>query len=211
MSHPARHVDETPTAPTSEPLTPETFGDRYRRSYQVLWLVAAGIVRNRTQADDIVQEAAMIACRKLDQFDPASSFNAWMGQIVRFVAFNHVRKGRRRNTSPSDPHTLDAATAAPESAGLPQEGLHRSPLSAGGSLRTDQQDFDDRTVAALNALGETARACLLLRVVGQLEYREIARIMDVPEGTAMSHVHRSRQQLRERLGSPEGSAKGGQP
>ena len=52
---------------------------------------------------------------------------------------------------------------------------------------------------ALNSVSDIARACLLLRTIEQMEYAEISRLLAIPEGTAMSHVHRARQHLRERL------------
>ena len=52
---------------------------------------------------------------------------------------------------------------------------------------------------ALRAVGEMSRACMLLRAVHQLSYREISELLGIPEGTAMSHVHRTREALRDRL------------
>ena len=69
-------------------------------------------------------------------------------------------------------------------------------LTAGGELRADQGAFDDQVLACLGALEPTARACLLLRTVLDMRYREMARVLDVPEGTAMSHVHRAKRELR---------------
>jgi RNA polymerase sigma-70 factor (ECF subfamily) len=43
------------------------------------------------------------------------------------------------------------------------------------------------------------RACLLLRIVHQQRYREISEMMELPEGTVMSHVHRAKNALRRRL------------
>jgi RNA polymerase sigma-70 factor (ECF subfamily) len=51
----------------------------------------------------------------------------------------------------------------------------------------------------LGDVGEVARACLLLRTLEGLEYAEISRLLEIPEGTAMSHVHRTRRYLRDRL------------
>jgi RNA polymerase sigma-70 factor (ECF subfamily) len=48
-------------------------------------------------------------------------------------------------------------------------------------------------------LDEVARACLLLRTVHDMPYKQIAQVLEVPEGTAMSHVHRARQAMRQRL------------
>ena len=55
----------------------------------------------------------------------------------------------------------------------------------------------------LEALGEVPRACLLLSTLRELSYGEIAALLTIPEGTAMSHVHRARLVLRERL-APRG-------
>ncbi len=76
-------------------------------SYQRLWLIAAAITGDRTEADDIVQDAALVALRKLGDFTAGTSFVAWMSQIVRLTALNHVRKSNRQSTLPIDPQTLD--------------------------------------------------------------------------------------------------------
>lgn len=142
----------------------------------------------------------MIALAKLDQFNPATSFTAWMGQIVRFVALNESRRRKRHGT-------LDLEAANPTA----REPKPSAPgLSGRGELLAGQQLFDDRVMAALNTLSDTARACLLLRTVLDLPYNEIAAALDIPEGTAMSHVHRARLAIRERLVTDENGGKGGQ-
>ncbi len=81
-----------------------------------------------------------------------------------------------------------------------------SPSASGkGNLPVYEEAFDDRLLGALKTLGETPRACLLLRTVEEMSYREISEILGIPEGTAMSHVHRTRQALRERLAPIRGS------
>ncbi len=57
----------------------------------------------------------------------------------------------------------------------------------------------DPVMNSLNGLHETQRTCLLLRTVLELPYREIGKMLDIPNGTAMSHVHRARQQLVDQL------------
>lgn len=140
----------------------------------------------------------MIALGKLDQFDPESNFLAWMARIVRFVGLNH---GRRRLSQPSvDPESIDRHPGNDREFGaLERLTTNAASLNGHGRLLRDQVAFDDRLVTALNTLEPNARACLLLRVVLNLPYREIARALDVAEGTAMSHVHRSRLALRDML------------
>src|SRR5690606_21981893 len=79
-------------------------------------------------------------------------------------------------------------------------------VATSGALSIEQGAFDDHVLKALGQLDEVARACLLLRTVHDLPYKQIALILEVPEGTAMSHVHRARQAMRRHLGAQRRSA-----
>jgi len=198
MSLPAEPV-VAPTGAARVPrgsLTPAEFSARLQDSQRTVWLIAAGVLGDRSDADDVVQEAAMIGLRKINEFDPATSFAAWMGGIVRNVARNHARKRARRQTSAADPAVLDQSR--------PGRGSYDAApaFDRRGELTPDQGAFDDRVMAALSTLDETARTCLLLRTLNEMPYREISRILEIPEGTAMSHVHRSRQAMRAILSAP---------
>jgi RNA polymerase sigma-70 factor, ECF subfamily len=176
-------------------LDVESFAAQLTGSYRRLWLIAAAITGDRTEADDIVQDAALVALRKLDEFAVGSSFSAWMSQIVRLTALNHLRKSNRQSTSPTDPLTLDRVS--PVSATNRSDA--NSTVGQDGNLAQLQTDFDDEVLAALHSVSDIGRACLLLRIVEQLSYAEIAETLQIPQGTAMSHVHRGREQLRQRL------------
>lgn len=200
-------------------LTPAEFGAQFDRASRRLWCVAMGVVGDAGLAEDVVQEAAGIALGKLEQFDPTTSFNAWMGQIVRFVAMNERRRGVRQRTTPVDPAALAGRVA--QGGGVGGGGRDGAEGGVGGArvavdrvgqLMADQDAFDDSLTRALGELGEMARACLLLRTIVELTYAEIAEVLGIPEGTAMSHVHRSRRTLREVLGgsvAPSSDAVGG--
>jgi RNA polymerase sigma-70 factor (ECF subfamily) len=175
------------------------FAARFAESYRLLWLVAVGIVGERSTAEDVVQEAAVLALEKLDQFEAGTNFRAWMAQMVRYVALNHSRRRRKHRAAPLEAVDADAPQAGEIRLAKGGE-LHLGPR---GQIPPDQQAFDDRLLAALNSVGEVARACLLLRTVEQLEYSEISRLLEIPEGTAMSHVHRTRNHLRQKLAGHE--------
>ena len=72
-------------------------------------------------------------------------------------------------------------------------------LGQRGELAAEQTLFDDAVVGALEEISETARACLLLRTCEQLSYAQIAEMLEIPAGTAMSHVHRAKTLMREKL------------
>lgn len=177
------------------PLDDEAFADRFRESCRALWLIAVGVLGDRHLAEDAVQEAAVIGLRKLNRFKPGTNFTAWMGQIVRHVALNHRRKHNRRRALSLD------GEGGPE---LAQAGAHgvadeKPVVGARGGLPQDQHLFDDQLMSALKSIGEVARACLLLRTIEGLDYAEISQLLDIPQGTAMSHVYRTRRTLRRML------------
>jgi RNA polymerase sigma-70 factor (ECF subfamily) len=170
------------------------FAAQYQLAYTRLRLIAVGIIGDRAHAEDIVQEAAIIGLRKLDEFTPGSNLVAWLSEIVRRCALNYVRKTSNRGTVAADPRLLDLATG-----GAQPTGSMSSAVTSNGTLCEHQTEFDDHVLRALNSLSDVARCCLLLRTVQNLSYAEISQLMNIPEGTAMSHVHRSRTAMRRQL------------
>jgi RNA polymerase sigma-70 factor (ECF subfamily) len=175
----------------------ESFVVQLKDCYQHCWLIAAAVTGDRVEADDIVQEAALVALQKRSEFTSGTSFGAWMAQIVRLTALNHLKKQNRRNTVVSDPTKMDqieSSQAMPSSNEL--VGFTKD-----GRLIANQSAFDDEIRRALLNLGDVPRLCLLLRVVQQLSYDEIAETLEIPSGTVMSHVHRAKQSIRAHLKS----------
>lgn len=181
-------------------LSPGEFAALFAEHGRLLWCVAAAALSGRAGAEDVVQQSAVVALERLGDFDPGTSFAAWMTRIVRNVAMNEARKTHRRRTGSMDGDLLDRRTGP-----TPAHGAAR-PVTSGGDLARDQESFDDRLVEALGELDETARQCVLLRTVMDRSYAEIARTLDIPEGTAASHVHRARRALRARLMRQDGNA-----
>lgn len=168
-------------------LTAEEFSARFQAGARVLWTLAAGLLCDPTEAEDVCQEAFLAAYGKRDQFDPGTNFLAWMGRFVRNVAANELRKRARRRTASTDPVLLDRGTSISGASPRPEHELY------------DREEFDERLLAALRELGEVPRSCFLLRTLRELSYAEVAALLEVPEGTAMSHVHRARLALRAKL------------
>lgn len=181
-------------------LTPSQFAELFQESWRTLWCVTAAVLGGRDEVEDVLQQAALIAIGKLGDFDPRTNFVAWMAQIVRYTALNTARRRARRRAVTSIHDDL-----LEQPAGSEHRGNGSASASERGKLRAYEEAFDDRLLAALKLLDQTPRACLLLRTVEGLSYREISDVLGIPEGTAMSHVHRTRQALRERLAPLRGS------
>jgi RNA polymerase sigma-70 factor (ECF subfamily) len=191
---PPRSSRQEPGAGRPSAPDPHAFAAQYRDAYPRLTLVAAAVTGERESAEDIVQEAAMIALEKFEQFSPGSNFSAWMAEIVRRCALNYRRKTKQRRTYAADPAALGQINSGSATAGEPWPIAHDS-----GQVVPEQASFDDQLAGALAQLGDEARACLLLRIVDKLSYAEISDLLGIPEGTAMSHVHRSKAALRKHL------------
>lgn len=145
-----------------------------------LRLIAVAVLGGVTDADDVVHEAAMIGLAKFGTFSRGTNFDAWMGQITRLTALG-ARRVRVRSAGAT---------------GSRVEALARRPghVTSEAAMETGR-----RLDAAMSVLDETARSCLLLRVVGGLDYDAISVILSIPKGTAMSHVSRARVALRGEL------------
>ena len=177
-----------------EQLPREQFTALFTDAYGKLWSLAHALTGNRSEADDLVQEAALIGIQKYSQFSQGTNFTAWMGKIVRYQAKNHIAKLARRRTSSFDPIDMDQTenTRSEEKKPTIKE-------SAAGDLTNLHEALDDHVSRAVQTLELVPRACLLLRVLHELTYDEIGEILDIPSGTAMSHVHRSRVKIRKQI------------
>jgi RNA polymerase sigma-70 factor (ECF subfamily) len=136
-------------------------------------------------ADDVVQEAILRAFRSFDTLR-GSDVKAWLLTIVRNCHSTALKQRQRRGFVPlpeeNDAHDGYAMTAA-------------TPDPEDDSIRRDEQRTLDRLIAALP---EEHRTVLMLREIEEMDYREIAQITNVPIGTVMSRLARSRSALRAR-------------
>ena len=132
----------------------------------------------------------MTAWREFDRYQPGTNFRAWVFKILVNTSYRlNKRIVRKREIS------LDDA-AGDLSMVLDREEAWSHLLNDQDAL---MQLLDERLVRALRDLGEDERHCLLLRLLEDLPYKEIAAMLGMPLGTVMSHVHRARIRLREAL------------
>jgi len=145
---------------------------------------------NRTDAEDIVQEAVLRAFKYFDRFSGVQA-RPWLLAIVRNTSASWMAKNRPRHlTLVGDP--AEAESDRPEEAAPSPEQQSET-----RELRTEI----DRAVAALPP---DFREAILLREVEELSYKEIAAVLEVPIGTVMSRIARGRKllqiQLKEAVG-----------
>jgi RNA polymerase sigma-70 factor (ECF subfamily) len=140
------------------------------------------IVAHPEDALDATQEAMIAIARGIGRFDGRSAFTTWLYRVATNAALDELR---RRNRRPLPVDAVDSDIAAP---GSPVE-----------TVVTDRVDID----AALSTLPAEFRTAVVLRDLCDLEYAEIAHVLDIAPGTVRSRIARGRALLTDALGNPE--------
>lgn len=145
--------------------------------------LARWLLRNRDDAEDVVQEAVLRAFRFFDGFR-GSDARAWFLQIVRNSCYTWLEKNRPSELSTEfDEEIHHWAEVTPETIAT---------LS----------DTRRQLMRALETLPSRAREVLVLRELEDCSYKEIAEITGIPMGTVMSTLSRARERLQHVLLRP---------
>jgi len=136
-------------------------------------------------ADDLTQETFMKAFLSLQSFKDGMNFYTWIRKIAVNNSLNYLKKrkreeplGAKENTIAGNPSSIDQE--------LPHDKLQRN--------RLEQKFYE-----ALMALPQEYRIVFILRVFENQSYRDISQTLNIPEGTVMSRLNRSRQKLKESM------------
>ena len=155
-----------------------------RRHYDRIHAVCRRVTGGSRDADDACQEALIKISRNLPRFDGRSAFSTWAYRIATNASLDELRKRKRR---PGLHAVTDDDGRTPEVA---DPIAHREVTSIGDRLAIDE---------ALGELGDDFKAAVVLRDVADLDYDEIADILDIPIGTVKSRIARGRAALADRL------------
>ncbi|MFQ5430206.1 MAG: sigma-70 family RNA polymerase sigma factor [Phycisphaerae bacterium] len=166
---------------------------RYQdRIFNVCWRMCG----NRTDAEDLAQEAFVRALQAIGRFDARSRFYTWLFRIAVNLVISDRRKRTRARLGSSE---RDRANREAEGrpAADPQDRL--ASRDSPPDVRAADRERHARVLEALGALDEVHRTVVVLRDVESFGYDEIAEILEVPVGTVKSRLHRARLALREEL------------
>lgn len=155
------------------------------RAYEPSGLrLAVGMLGNMEDARDALQDAFVKAYEALHRFDLRRPFGPWFFQILR----NHCRDMLRSRQARFKMETLD-------------ERLELRPADAErGPERTRQRSAASELLwQAMENVGEEHREILVLKELQGFRYSEIARILDIPEGTVASRLFHARRALKNAL------------
>jgi RNA polymerase sigma factor (sigma-70 family) len=157
---------------------------------------ARWLARDRSDAEDILQEACLRAFRSIETFSGGSA-RAWVLTIVRRTAYSWLGKNRLAALVAID--DLNPAERALAERG-DRDGLGTATPEAELIAKADAT----RLEAAIAALPLEFRETFVLRDIQGLEYREIAEVTATPLGTVMSRLARARRRLIQTIGAEQG-------
>ena len=163
-----------------------------------LFGVCVRMVNDHDVAADMTQEAMVKIIHGLPRFSGRSKLSTWMIRVTMNVCLTWRRKQRLRRHASLDSIRVggsDAAGGGGDSLAsmLPDE---REPGAEG---RVEQIEIRQRLRQAMEQIEPQQRAILILRDVQGFDYREIASILAIPEGTVKSRLFRARVALRESM------------
>lgn len=134
---------------------------------------------NREDAEDCAQEALLKAYGAFSTFRGEARFSTWLYTLVMRTCLDALRRRK-------DDVSLDA---------LREEGYEPAGEAAEAYLKLEQEERRAALIAALNTLPADFRAVMVLLDLQGLTCREVARVLDVPEGTVKSRASRARRAL----------------
>ena len=154
------------------------FEARLVESSRLVFRVAYSVLRHREDAEDVAQEAFAKAYRSFRQLRARERFRAWLVRMTWRMALDRQRANRRR-ASRELAVEFDAPSHVTDSA--------------------DLRERADRLWLAIDELPEKLRLVIVLAGIEGHDLKEVAALLDVPEGTVKSRLFVARKQLRERL------------
>jgi RNA polymerase sigma-70 factor (ECF subfamily) len=140
---------------------------------------ARALMRDRDQADDLVQDCIEKALARLDSWQTGDNPRRWLFTIMHHIFVDQLRRVKRRG----EPVNIDTAQ--------------------GAAFVTEPSQLDNlaaqEVMQALQAIAPDRRSALVLVAVEGLTYAEAATVLGIPAGTVMSRIARGREELRKEL------------
>ena len=158
-----------------------------------LFSTALRMTRNRSDAEDLVQETYIKGWRSFHTFEEGTNLRAWLFRIMTNTYINKYNAKKRKGTEVE----LDDV----EELFLYKRlgSIDQSQLSSSAEDQMLELFTDDEVKNALESLPEDFRIPVLLSDVDGFAYKEIAEMLEIPIGTVMSRLHRGRKAMQKML------------
>ncbi len=188
-------ADEDPDLDRARQGDRDAFGRLVQRYQRRVYAAALHILGNHSDADDVAQESFVRAYRGLSTFDGRADFFTWLYRITVNTALNALRSDKRGAAL----HQRGYAESA-HVGGKPEALGQGAPTPAQKAQQTAEVT---RVLEAIATLSAPLRVTLVLATVEDLPHKQIAEILEIPEGTVAWRVNEARRLLKLKLATAE--------
>ena len=168
---------------------------QHRRVYGICYRFTG----SAPDAEDLTQEVFLKLYRNLSSFDvQRGSFGTWITTLTRNLLVDHFRRTRMDRATDSLNASFDGEADSPTMAD------QLADTRPGQEQHVAGQQLKIRVQAALKELSPELREAVILRDLEDMDYKEIAQVLRIPEGTVKSRISRGRGELARLLQRIEG-------
>jgi len=161
----------------------DALGQLFEQYHHQVFRTALAVTRNRETAEDILQEVFIKLFRYAERIDTTLSLGPWLYRVTVNLCYTYLSRQKRWLTALED---VIENIVAPPSRACPERKTEQSELQA-----TIQQ--------AIDLLSPNQKIVIVLHYLADLSLKEIASILQVPEGTVKSRLYYGRENLRRKL------------
>lgn len=174
------------------------FETRLIESSTLAFRVAYGVLRHRQDAEDVAQDAFVKAYRNFRQLRDRERFRAWLVRMTWRLALDRQRNDRRRLArEATEARPADAARSI--GFALHRQDGRAGPAGPGVLDDLEARERASRLWAAIDTLPDKLRVAIVLASIEEHDVSDVARLLDLPEGTVKSRLFLARQRLKELL------------
>lgn len=155
----------------------------YNRYFKAMYNTALRIVKDRFEAEDIMQDSFLLAFTKLDSLKDVKIFGAWLKRIVVNNSIYHYKKNSKYANVPLD----NVLYKVEDSNDGIDSGHEFTNLKAKQILQT------------IKTLKDNYQICLTLHLIEGYDYEEICEIMNISPANCRTMVSRAKDSLRQKL------------
>ena len=151
------------------------------------------MVRDRTLAEDLAQEAFIRAFNAIGSYKTSYKFSNWIFKIANNHTIDHLRRKKLDTVS------IDGSPHASTSEEAQQSRIVIEASGETPAEYVEHRELGSQIEVAIGELREEYRTVIMLRHIEGYAYDEIAEIMELPLGTVKTYLHRARGELKKRL------------
>ncbi len=165
-----RSSNDNPDPPSCDPA------ELFRTLASAVYGYAISVLGNPADAEEVLSETFLRVCKKSDQYHGRGSIRAWVFSIAHRLCIDVLRRKAKLIRPVSLPEQLPSAQPSP-------------------TVLTERHEQQAIIVAVVEKLPAEQKEVVMLKIYGNLTFREISETLDIPLNTALSRMHQALKRL----------------